>query len=259
VPSKPRAAGAAVPVDPVVQAVDLAHSPDVLGVNFEGVGVLNSAPPDTNGRVGKNHFVQWVNTQIAVWDKSGTLLSGPIKGNTLFKTLGGTCATHNDGDPIAQYDILADRWILTQFAVAATDGSFSHQCVAVSMSGDPLGSYYLYDFRTSINDGEFVDYPHVGIWPDGYYTTTYQFEPDGSVGYGVHIWNITTTWGSSPSLSVSPITDVLVAPFNEELCTAFLGTTILLGARPCIPQPPPAATTLDWLDGIPDRLMYRVA
>ena len=333
VPIKPRAAGAAVPVDPVVQAVDLAHSPDVLGVNFEGVGVLNSAPPDTNGRVGKNHYVQWVNTQLAVWDKSGTLLYGPIKGNTLFQSLGGTCATHNDGDPISQYDLLADRWILTQFAVGATDGSFSHQCVAVSMSGDPLGSYYLYDFRTSINTGEFVDYPHVGIWTDGYYTTTHQFEPDGSggfffggqglyvfdrgsmlaglpatyqfhnfgesvpmlflyggalpadldsltpppagspefivqfgspdtdgsVGYVVHIWKITTTWGSSPSLSVSPLTDVLVAPFNEELCTAFLGTTILLGARPCIPQPPPAATTLDWLDGIPDRLMYRVA
>src|SRR5438552_16581085 len=183
VPIKPRAAGAAVPVDPVVQAVDLAHSPDVLGVNFEGVGVLNSAPPDTNGRVGKNHYVQWVNTQLAVWDKSGTLLYGPIKGNTLFQSLGGTCATHNDGDPISQYDLLADRWILTQFAVGATDGSFSHQCVAVSMSGDPLGSYYLYDFRTSINIGEFVDYPHVGIWTDGYYTTTHQFEPDGSGGF----------------------------------------------------------------------------
>src|SRR5207247_7487855 len=85
VPIKPRVAGAAVPVDPVVQQVDLAHSPDVLGVNFEGVGVLNSAPPDTNGRVGKNHYVQWVNTQLAVWDKSGTLLYGPIKGNTLFQ------------------------------------------------------------------------------------------------------------------------------------------------------------------------------
>src|SRR2546426_231245 len=53
VPIKPRAAGAPVPVDTAVQGVDLAHSPDVIGVNFEGTGVSNSAPPDTNGRVGK--------------------------------------------------------------------------------------------------------------------------------------------------------------------------------------------------------------
>jgi hypothetical protein len=331
VPIKARPAGAPVPVDTAVQGVDVAHSPDVIGVNFEGVGVSNSAPPDTNGRVGKNHYVQWVNTQLAVWDKSGNLLAGPIKGNTLFKSLGGTCATHNDGDPIAQYDILADRWILTQFAVFATDGSFSHQCVAVSMSGDPLGSYYLYDFRTSTQADEFVDYPHVGIWPDGYYTTTHQFESDGgggfffggqglyvfdrasmlaglpatyqfhnfgesfpllflfggalpgdldsltpppagspafvvqfgspdtdgSAGFVVHVWKVSTTWGGSPTLNVSAPTDVPVAPFNEQLCTAFIGG-ILLGARPCVPQPLPA-TTLDWLDGIPDRLMYRVA
>jgi hypothetical protein len=60
-------------------------------------------------------------------------------------------------------------------------------------------------------------------------------------------------------LNVGTPTDVIVAPFNEELCTPFIGAGILLGARPCVPQPPPAATPLDWLDGIADRLMYRVA
>ena len=178
---KPRPAaptGVPTPVDPIVQnGTTAAHSPDLIGINFDGVGVSNSAPPDTTGRVGKNHYVQWVNTQIAVYDKTGKLLYGPVKGNTLFQSLGGTCATHNDGDPLVQYDILADRWILTQFAVFATDGSFSHQCVAVSMTGDPLGSYYLYDFRTSTDADPalFVDYPHMGVWPDGYYVTTHQF------------------------------------------------------------------------------------
>ena len=73
------AAGAATPADTVVQsALNPAHSPDVLGVNFDGVGVSNSAPPDTTGRVGRNHYVQWVNTKLAVWDKSGHLLFGPV-------------------------------------------------------------------------------------------------------------------------------------------------------------------------------------
>jgi len=339
VPRKTATSGT-VPTDTVVQsALNPARSPDVLGLNFDGVGVSNSAPPDTNGRVGRNHYVQWVNTKLAVWDKSGHLLFGPVKGNTLFQSLGGTCATHNDGDPIAEYDILADRWMLTQFAVGAGDGSFSHQCVAVSVTGDPLGSYYLYDFRTSsaADPALFVDYPHAGVWPDGYYITTHQFgsdgsffqglyvydrasmlaglpatyqfynfgfsapassfvyggalpadldsltppptgapaivvqhgspDSDGSTGYVVHVFKIKTTWGANPSLVVTGPTDVPVAPFNSELCTAFLPITIALGSRPCVPQPIPMApagatpyTPVDiWLDGVADRLMYRVA
>ncbi|MEA2325743.1 MAG: hypothetical protein QOE68_702 [Thermoanaerobaculia bacterium] len=344
-PRRAGPSGVPTPVDPVVQnGTTAAHSPDVIGMNFDGVGVSNSAPPDTTGRVGKNHFVQWVNTQLAVYDKTGKLLYGPVKGNTLFQTLGGTCATHNDGDPLVQYDILADRWILTQFAVFATDGSFSHQCVAVSMTGDPLGSYYLYDFRTSTDADPalFVDYPHMGVWPDGYYVATHQFgtstteqglyvfdrqrmlagmpatfqfhgfgesvpgaliywgalpadldsltpppagspeyilqhagpDIDGALNYGVHVWKVKTTWGATPSLLVTGPVDAAGAPFNGELCTAFLPVTIATsvalgaGARPCVPQPMPAATDANgapytpvdyWLDGVSDRLMYRVA
>jgi len=344
-PRRAGPSGVPTPVDPIVQnGTTAAHSPDVIGINFDGVGVSNSAPPDTTGRIGKNHYVQWVNTQIAVYDKSGKLLYGPVKGNTLFQSLGGTCATHNDGDPLVQYDILADRWILTQFAVFATDGSFSHQCVAVSMTGDPLGSYYLYDFRTSTDADPalFVDYPHMGVWPDGYYVTTHQFgtstseqglyvfdrqrmlaglpatfqfhgfgesvpgaliywgalpadldsltpppagspeyilqhagpDIDGTLGYGVHVWKVKTTWGAAPSLVVTGPVDASGAPFNGELCTAFLPITIATntalgaGARPCVPQPMPAATDANgapytpvdyWLDGVSDRLMYRVA
>jgi hypothetical protein len=186
--ARPAALGA--PLDPVVQQqTESSSAPIPTGVNFDGVGVANSAPPDTNGRVGKNHFVQWVNTRLAVYDKAGNRLLGPLNGNLLFQSLGGTCASHNDGDPIAQYDLLADRWILTQFAVFATDGNASHQCVAVSKTGDPLGEYYLYDFPT--HERDFVDYPHLGVWPDGYYTTTHQFNEalDAYLGQGLYVFD----------------------------------------------------------------------
>jgi hypothetical protein len=190
---KPRrtAGVGATPADPVVQQATTAHSPDFIGLNFDGAGVSNSAPPDTTGRVGRNHYVQWVNTMLSIYDKQGNRLYGPVKGNTLFQSLGGTCATHNDGDPLVEYDILADRWMLTQFAVYATDGSFSHQCVAVSMTGDPLGSYYLYDFRTSTQTDPalFVDYPHSGVWPDGYYITTHQFPDVDPGGQGLYVFD----------------------------------------------------------------------
>ena len=83
-----------------------------------------------------------------------------------------------------------------------------------------------------------------------------------------------TTWGATPSLVVTGPVDAAGAPFNGELCTAFLPITLAtsaalgVGARPCVPQPMPAATDANgapytpvdyWLDGVSDRLMYRVA
>src|SRR5450756_2663356 len=83
------------------------------GAGFPGVGtgdygfVDQWAPPDTNGSIGATQYVQWVNTAFAVFDKAGHKLLGPITGNTLFASLGGPCATHNDGDALVVYDKLS--------------------------------------------------------------------------------------------------------------------------------------------------------
>jgi hypothetical protein len=145
--------------------------------SFNGLGIgggytPNAAPPDTNGAVGKTQYVQWVNESFAVYDKAtGTKVAGPLTGNTLFQALGSThpCFVHNDGDPIAQYDKLADRWVLTQFSVTSGSTQKYWQCVAVSATSDATGAYnvYAFDYGTV----QFNDYPKLGIWPDGYYIT----------------------------------------------------------------------------------------
>ena len=158
-------------------------APAAGGTSFEGIGAglpgysVVANPPDVNGRVGATQYVQWNNLSFAVWDKSGKLLYGPAAGNTLFQPLGGACASHNDGDPVVSYDILAGRWVLSQFVIGGNPG-FSHQCVAVSLSDDATGSYYLYDFVTDASN--FVDYPHMGVWPDGYYMASNVFDGSGS-------------------------------------------------------------------------------
>jgi hypothetical protein len=159
-------------------------APTSTGVGFDGVGVglggfsPTSNPPDVNGRVGATQYVQWNNTSLAVFNKTtGALLLGPLAGNMLFQSLGGACASHNDGDPVVMYDVLAGRWILSQFVVVASP-NYSHQCVAVSVTGDATGSYYLYDFVTDATN--FVDYPHIGVWSDGYYMTTHVFNAAGT-------------------------------------------------------------------------------
>src|SRR5262249_23119114 len=95
------------------------------GKSFDGIGVpvyaVNSAPQDTNGAVGSTQYVQWVNEAFGIFDKAtGTLLKGPVAGNSLWQGFGGGCETNNDGDPIIQWDKAAQRWIFTQFSVSTT-------------------------------------------------------------------------------------------------------------------------------------------
>jgi hypothetical protein len=159
-------------------------APTPTGLNFEGVGVgffgfvIPGNPPDTNGRVGAKQYVQWNNTSFAVFDKTtGAPLIGPVAGNALFQELGGDCALHNDGDPVVAYDIMSGRWILAQFVVGGSP-DFSHQCVAVSQTEDATGPWFLYDFVTDPDN--FVDYPKIGVWPDGYYMSGHVFNASGT-------------------------------------------------------------------------------
>ena len=159
--------------DPVLQtsAGPLVSSTSILNFLGVGVGITSSfsdccAPPDTNGAVGTTQFVQWVNLDFAVFDKTtGALVSGPTAGNTLWSALGGQCSAHNDGDPIAQYDKAANRWVLAQ---PVFEKPYTY-CIAVSKTSDATGAYNLYAF--SLPKSYFPDYPKLGVWPDAYYAS----------------------------------------------------------------------------------------
>jgi hypothetical protein len=167
---------------------------------FEGQGSVDSGggaagclcePPDTNGAVGPTQYVQMVNSVFSVYDKAGTRLSGPTQINALFSALpaDSRCRATNDGDPVVVYDQLADRWLLSQFAVrddaGGTNGPYS-ECVAISQTSDATGAYYVYDFKLSTT--VFEDYPHFGLWPDAYYMTTHQFNQAGTAYLGQGAW-----------------------------------------------------------------------
>ncbi|MGV6850594.1 MAG: proprotein convertase P-domain-containing protein [bacterium] len=128
-------------------------------ITFPGVGNVNGVlPPDTEGTVGKDYYVQMVNLAFAIFDKSGNIVAGPSNTNTLWSGFGGACQNDNSGDAIALYDQTADRWVLTQFAVSSAQAV----CFAVSQTNDPTGSYYLYRLDTQ----RFPDYFKLGTWPD---------------------------------------------------------------------------------------------
>ena len=142
----------------------------VGGTGFEGVSANGYAPPDTNMAVGPNHIVQWVNVRFAIYGKDGSIAAGyPKLGNAFWSGFGGPCETRNDGDPIIQYDAVADRWIASQFT---TNGPPYYQCFAVSTSGDPNGTYYRYAY--AFTDG-FPDYPKISVWSNSYFASYNMF------------------------------------------------------------------------------------
>ncbi|HUE55571.1 MAG TPA: hypothetical protein VMO76_07045 [Candidatus Udaeobacter sp.] len=151
--------------DAVMQTSTLANISTTAGVNFEGVAANGSAPPDTNGSAGTTQFVEWVNTEFAVYDKTGRLLLGPVQGNTLWSGFGGPCQTNNDGDIVVLFDKLNNRWVMSQLSV--TGGPPFFQCVAVSTTADATGSFARYAFQQP----NFNDYPKLGVWRDAYYVT----------------------------------------------------------------------------------------
>jgi hypothetical protein len=134
-------------------------------------------PPDTNGAVGPNHYVQTVNLVWGVWDKSGTKLFGPAKMSTIFAAAptGTPCDTTNPGDPIALYDSGADRWILSQFGFTSTATLVQkYECIAVSKGPNPITSGW-WTYAIPAPGDQFNDYPKLSVWPDAYYYTARMF------------------------------------------------------------------------------------
>ncbi|MGO9274505.1 MAG: DUF4038 domain-containing protein [Terriglobia bacterium] len=167
--------------DPVRQiaAPKAWKQPTTAGLSFAGVGQgdygfsVGAIPPDTEGSVGDTQYVQWINFSFAVFNKSnGALLYGPVSGNTLWQGFGGVCQSNNNGDPIAQFDKNAHRWVMGQFAFTSeTSGPF-YECVAVSATSDATGQWYRYQLQSNLFD----DYPKIATWPDAYYLSFNNFD-----------------------------------------------------------------------------------
>jgi hypothetical protein len=177
-------------VDPLRQIEQRPHPEAALTPaptsNFDGLANIDGVlPPDTNGDVGVDYYVQWINLSFAVFNKTTGAIApggGPFSGESLWTGFGGACASaadssacacqlNNDGDPIVLYDHLAGRWLMSQFSI--NEGV---QCVALSTTGDPTGSYDRWAFEVSPGQGN--DYPKIGLMPEAYYLTTRDFPPD---------------------------------------------------------------------------------
>ncbi|HEY8188006.1 MAG TPA: carboxypeptidase regulatory-like domain-containing protein, partial [Pyrinomonadaceae bacterium] len=176
----------------------LAPTPTMPGLNFnfEGMDLTASgcscSPPDTDGDIGANHFIQMVNSgAFKIWDKTGTTLLATTNLNTLWGTGGTNPCTQGKhfGDGVVFYDHVADRWILTDFAFGTSGPNTVapyYQCTAISQTSNPIsGGWFFYAVQhDSANPDWIGDYPKFGMWPDAYYSGYNMFCGASSCTFG---------------------------------------------------------------------------
>ncbi len=284
--------------DPVLQTSSGPLVATTAPLGFMGLGqglngfTVQYIPPDTNGTAGETQYVQWVNASFAVFDKAtGVVLYGPAAGNTLWSGFGGQCQNNNSGDPIAQFDKIANRWVMMQPVFKSP----YYLCVAISTTPDATGTYYRYAFPVT----NFPDYPKLGVWADGYYVSFNQFKgqtfvgaevcaldrgtmllggaatmqcfglgssyasllpsdldgltlpPNGSPGYYLNFGSNALNLWQFHADLITPANSTLTGPVTLPVASF----SEACGGGTCIPQ----LGTSQLLDSLGDRVMYRLA
>ena len=193
----------------------------IPGLNFDGIpypGVVCScAPPDTNGYVGLAQYVQTVNDGYQVFDKvTGNSVLGPASIRSVWASFGGVCETGGNGDPVMLYDKMANRWVISQFAISPGTSVPNRECIAVSTTSDATGTWKRYDFDLRPFGLNYYDYPKLGSWPDAYYMAMNIFDSSSLAYLGTEpfAFDRTQMLAGNPATVISP--GLVGSPANNE-------------------------------------------
>ena len=228
--------------DPVVQTRHVSSNIVSPTLTFEGLNDLENpfllAPPDPNGAIGPNNYVEMINVIFAVYDRLGNMLTGPTQLGDLWSGFAIPDCTDLSGDPVVLYDKEDDRWILTQFT---TRGPTFYNCVAVSTTGDPTGTYFRYAFSAGTF---FPDYPKYGTWTNAFLLTSRDFGSPSGYGISVYALEKDAMIAGDPSArSVHFFLDSAVVPISQ------IGDGLLPadidGDGPSVTAPAPIVGTMD--------------
>ena len=188
------------------------------GLNFRDQRYANGGnqfsvePPDQGLCVGNGFVMESVNDVLAIYDRLGNKLVGPVDLNTFY----GYPAAINRStgafgpsitDPSCYYDAGTQRWfqiVLTLDRVGSSSSlaGTNHLDIAVSQTADPTGAWTIYRLPVQNNGtqgtpdhgcaGGFClgDYPHIGADANAIFLTTNEFALFGSGFYGAQIYAI---------------------------------------------------------------------
>ncbi|RMG42879.1 MAG: hypothetical protein D6718_13255, partial [Acidobacteria bacterium] len=197
-------------VDPNPRAP--AASFPAIDVRFDGPYNGGIAPPDPVMAAGSIHVVSLVNLRIAMYDKSGNLVSGPTSLRSFF----GVPSGFSLFDPLAVHDPFSGHFIVT---VLADNGSAqdSRIYIAFSQTEDASGAWNKYWIDADRGqEPNWADYASIGLDRNAVYLTANMFrrsdafdnvtlfiydKEDGYAGRpldNTHIIDVTSASGGSP-------------------------------------------------------------
>ena len=180
--------------------------------NFQGVldnGTL--IPPDINGAVGTAYVIETTNQQFNIYNKSTGALQSTLSITTLFSPSGLT----GYYDPHIIYDPISDRFVICIDAGSGTAASPSYFALAVSASGDPTGSWYIYKVEcTPSSATDFMDYPMLGFSSNWIVMTGNDFPSSGNNSTHIYVWPKATLYagGAGTATTFVDANNILVSP-----------------------------------------------
>ena len=229
IPDAPRRLAYAAPFSEMsVWPQSFEDAPQTVGQSFIAINLQDqfnafgtgSIPPDTMGAVGPNHFVEFINSSAAIYNKVGTRLSH-VTLNTFFTvTISGTTYPRNGSfDPRVCFDRRSGRYIATAMERGAVSGQQNGIVLAISRTNDATGVWdkYFIDAGVPASGATtfFTDYSTLGTDDNGVYLGMTIFPSTGGSRGKIVATDKATLLAGSPSLSplfqFDNITDVFSA------------------------------------------------
>jgi autotransporter-associated beta strand protein len=165
----------------------------IIAKNFEAIDSSTTAsiggglfePPDTNGAVGLQNYVQFNNGAFVVFRKDGSLVK-QVNVGSFFTSAGVSISSANLSDPRLLYDSVNQRWIAVMISTNETVNN--RIIISRSDTSDPAGTWKAVSVtansitETSGSDpNRFADYPTLGMTNDNIAIGTINFTPSGTV------------------------------------------------------------------------------
>lgn len=188
-----------------------------------GSGIF--APPDTDGAIGINHFVEFINGGYQVYNRAGGAVGATITDSQFWLNAGISSTLVNQGlsDTRIKFDANSGRWFAAEISI---DGNNAPGCcsnnsvlIGVSKTSDPTAGWAATSFNVS-GLSRFNDYPTLGVDANGVYIGTNDFNAAGTAFVGVTVTSI-------PKASLLTLVPTVtgLSTFVQNTASPTLGTT----------------------------------
>ncbi len=155
-----------------------------IGQNFTGatLGVDSLAlPPDPNGAVGPNHFVEFINGRVSIYDKTSGARLATMTDLDFWIKAGVSMPSNLDvTDPRLIFDPASQRWFVSEVDVDANNSVSNRFLLAVSASANPTGAWHGFAFLADPVTAYFADFPTLGLDGAGVYLSGDLFDINGN-------------------------------------------------------------------------------